>query len=347
MDDEIIGESRGKVGLLACNAGIPLRDKILNELQKIHSEKSIPLKIGATKTKEQRFADSEIKVEIEDSVRGQDVYIIQDIANNHVPGSVDEKFRALKLMINAARNSDAHYITAIIPAFPYARQDKQVSRESIGAKVAAQELCHAGVNRVLTLDIHARQIAGFFDNGVTLWNVYAADDVVLHIKDTIELDNLVVAAPDAGAAGRATKYAEKLKRPFAGIIYKQRDYSIPNSKPKMFFAGDVKDKDVLLVDDMIDTGGTAVEAMRQLKNYFAKRIYFACALPLFNGEAVEKLRTAHSIGVLEKVIGTDGVYHNQDFLDQNSWYTQVTIAHKFARLLFNINHDLSISKLLD
>lgn len=338
-------ECRGTLSIIACESGRPFALKVLKHLRDIIKKEKTKETVKLIQTKETHFSNSEIKSEILESIRGCDAYLIQDVENSVTNFSVGENLRALKTMIDAAWRSDAEYITAILPTFPYARQDKAISRECVTAARIAQEIEIYKANRVITLDIHNTAIAGFFRTA-KFENLHASKNIIDFIKKNINTKNLVVLSPDAGGAKRAEFYASRLKTDL-GFIYKKRDYSRPSTIAESVLQGRIKGKDVLLVDDMIDTAGTAISNLKMLKEEEdARDIYFACSLPLFNGKAVERLNKAYEKGHLKAAIGTDAVFHGDDFSVKNPWFKQVSIARYFARVIYNINHYKSISELL-
>ncbi|MFW5852564.1 MAG: ribose-phosphate diphosphokinase [Nanoarchaeota archaeon] len=336
---------RGQLGIMACRSGKHFADKVVKRLHEIICDKAARSNRIAVSSTEQVFANSEIKTEIDESIRNRDIYIFQDVENNADGMSVNDNFMALKTAIIAAKSSDARFITAVVPVFPYARQDKSKSREGITASMVCRELEEAGATRVITLDIHQEASYGFFRKAV-LENLRASKKFMDYIYENIPLDNLVIVAPDAGSAQRSSFYARKLRIPFA-ILHKERDYSSVNVVDKMTLVGDVKGKDCFFIDDMIDTGGTTLTAMKAVKEQGAKNVYFATSLPLFNGKAIEKLGDAFRDGIFTKIIGTNVVYHGEWFAGQNPWYDEVKIENYFARVIYNINQGISISKLLE
>ena len=342
---------RGKLSIFACDSGRPFAEKIARSLNDIILKEHIKGGVHILNTTESHFANTEVKEVITDSVRGDDLFIIQDVVNSVNGYSVDTNLRALKTAIDAAYKCDADYITAVIPVFPYARQDKAFSREGITAAQVAREIEDAGADRVITLDIHNEAIAGFFRKA-RFENLRAAKTMIDYFRSNIGTENLTVASPDTGGVGRANHYAQQLGADLA-IVYKKRDYSKENSVKEAFLLGNVDDRNVLFVDDMIDTAGTLVKDITTIRSkHKPKKVYYACSLPLFSRpkegkSAVEKLREAYERGDLSLVIGTDAVYHGgEKFLQDNPWYREVSLAKYFARVILNINRRESLSKLL-
>ncbi|MCR4284495.1 MAG: ribose-phosphate diphosphokinase [archaeon] len=335
---------RGPLAVMACKSGFPFAQKIIKELNNYLSSEGIS-PISLIPSQEVSFANSEIKTTIDCSIRGSDLYIIQDVENSTNNLSVDENLRALKTAIDSARRADAHYITAVIPVFPYARQDKQVGRECITAAQVAREIEDAGADRVITLDVHNTAIAGFFREA-KFENLRASKNILDYVKQNICLDNLIVVAPDEGGTKRASYYAQKLGVKLA-IIYKERDYSTTSKIENTTLLGDVSGKDVFIIDDMISTGGTFYNISKMLKEKFdACDIYLACSLPLFNPPSIERFKELFSNGVIRQVLGTDAVSHSDIFKAQNIWYQEISVAKYFAKVIYSINNCMSLSALL-
>jgi len=332
-----------EISLMACKSGLYFAKKILPHLNRFLKEENRPT-ISLTKTEEVQFKNTEIKSNILESIRGNDVYIVQDVTNTSFGYSVSDNVLALKTLINSARVSDASRINVILPTFPFARQDKPFGREGITAKMFARELELLGVNSVITLDIHNLAIAGFFENCV-FENLKGFRDLSVFIKKEIPLENLVVSSPDIGGLKRAESYASDLRINLVSI-YKERSYTNIDQIDKMYVIGDVKEKNVLLVDDMIDTGGTLFNASKILKEKGANKIYFACSLAFLNDPAKERFSNLHKDGILEYVVGTNAVYQDTEFLENTPWFKEVDVSDYFAKVIFNIYTSKSISSLL-
>lgn len=332
------------IKLLSCNSGKHFANNVLKYLNELLVENNEP-EIALTPTQETRFANTEIKSNILESIRGCNVFIIQDVSNNCDGMSVDDNLRALTTLIDAARVASAREITVIIPTFPYARQDKIWGRECLTAKLVSREIELAGAKTVISLDIHNSAIAGFFQNAI-LENLYARKAIKKYITDNIPLDNLLISSPDVGGMKRAIILASKL-----GIgaisVYKERDYSKANQVESMEVIGKVKDKNVFLVDDMLDTGGTVYNAVKILKERGANKVYFACSLCFLNGSAVERMDELYNNGLLEKIIATDAVYFEKDFAKKHPWLEVIPISDYFAKAIYNIHFKKSINQLFD
>ena len=240
-----------------------------------------------------RFSDGEIQIEIEENVRLKDVFIIQSTC---VP--VNDNLMELLLMIDACNRSSAKRITAVMPYYGYSRQDKKVApRVPISAKLVADLLTVAGTKRLITMDLHAGQIQGFFS--IPVDNLFVAPVFIEHIRSLFQND-LVVVSPDAGGVERARAYAKRLDADLA-IIDKRR--SAPNKAQAMAVVGDVRDKIAVILDDMVDTAGTLTEAAEALKRVGAKEIHAGCAHPVLSGPAVERIKAS----CLKSVLVTDTI----------------------------------------
>lgn len=331
------------ISLMSCKGGVHFAEKILPHLNEFLKKEGYD-EISFTKTEEIQFKNTEIKSNILESIRGKEVFIVQDVTNRSFGYSVSDNVLALKTLIHSARISDASKINVILPTFPFARQDKPFGREGITARMFAKEMEMLGVNQIITLDVHNLAIAGFF-NECVFENLKGFRDLVIYIKKNIPLENLVVSSPDIGGLKRAESFASELKINLVSI-YKERSYTQIDCIDKMFIIGDVKDKDILLVDDMIDTGGTIYNAAKLLKEKGAKDIYLACSLPFFNDPAKERFDELFKENLLKKVIGTNVVYHSDEFKKSSPWFERIDVSDYFAKVIFNIHTSKSISSLL-
>ena len=240
------------------------------------------------------FSDGETRVEIDENVRGMDVFIIQPSCP-----PVNITLMELLIMIDAVRRASADRITAVIPYYGYARQDRKVApRAPITAKLVADLITQAGANRVLAMDLHAGQIQGFFN--IPVDNLFATPILLDHIKKNYPGDNIVIVSPDTGGVERARAFGKRLGASLA-IIDKRRDG--PNEAQVMNIIGHVKGKRVILLDDMIDTAGTVVQAAKALKEEGAIEVTVCCTHPVLSGPAVERIEQSD----LKAVIVTDTV----------------------------------------
>ncbi|XP_011267906.1 ribose-phosphate pyrophosphokinase 1 isoform X4 [Camponotus floridanus] len=238
--------------------------------------------IGKVVTK--KFSNLETCVEIGESVRGEDVYIVQSGS-----GEVNDNLMELLIMINACKIASASRVTAVIPCFPYARQDKKdKSRAPISAKLVANMLSVAGADHIITMDLHASQIQGFFD--IPVDNLFAEPAVLKWIKENIvEWRNSIIVSPDAGGAKRVTSIADRLNVEFA-LIHKERKKA--NEVASMVLVGDVKDRVAILVDDMADTCGTICHAAEKLLEAGATKVYAILTHGIFSGPAISRINNA-------------------------------------------------------
>lgn len=239
--------------------------------------KYLDISMGGAKVK--TFSDGELQIEIDENVRSKDVFVVQSTSS-----PVNDHLMELLLMIDAFKRSSARRITAVMPYFGYARQDKKVApRVPISAKLVADLLTVSGANRVITMDLHAGQIQGFFS--IPVDNLFAAPVILEYIKYRFE-DNLVVVSPDAGGVERARAFAKRLSAGLA-IVDKRRE--APNKAKAMALIGDVSGKIALILDDMVDTAGTVTEAANVIMEKGAKEVHACCSHPVLSGPAVDRI----------------------------------------------------------
>ncbi|ADN77031.1 ribose-phosphate pyrophosphokinase [Ferrimonas balearica DSM 9799] len=281
-----------------------------------------------------RFSDGEISVQINENVRGADVFIIQSTC-----APTNDNLMELVVMVDALRRASAGRITAVIPYFGYARQDRRVrsARVPITAKVVADFLSSVGVDRVLTCDLHAEQIQGFFD--VPVDNVFGSP-VLLEDMRAKALDNPVVVSPDIGGVVRARAVAKLLDDTDLAIIDKRRPRA--NVSQVMHIIGDVKDRDCIIVDDMIDTGGTLCKAAEALKEHGARRVFAYATHPVFSGNAADNIRDS----VIDEVIVTDTI-PLKDEMKATGKVTQLTMSQVLAEAIRRVSNEESISAMFD
>ena len=269
--------------VVAGNSNRPLAEAICSHL-------SIPL----AKASVRRFADMEVFVEIQENVRGQDVFIIQSTSfptNDHL--------MELLIITDALRRSSARRITAVIPYFGYARQDRRASgRTPISAKLVSNLITHAGVDRVLTLDLHAGQIQGFFD--IPTDNLFGPPLMARDIKDRLEWKNAMVVSPDVGGVVRARALAKRIDAPLA-IVDKRRDR--PGESEVMNIIGSVEGRSCILIDDIVDSGGTLVNAADALLEQGAKEVYAYITHGVLSGGAVARIASSK----LKELVITDSI----------------------------------------
>jgi ribose-phosphate pyrophosphokinase len=251
------------------------------------------LKLPLGGAKVTTFSDGEIQIEVLENVRSRDVFVIQSTC-----APVNDNLVELLLLIDAFKRSSARRITAVLPYYGYSRQDKKVApRVPISAKLVADMLTVAGAHRVITMDLHAGQIQGFFN--IPVDNLFAAPVLISYIRQYFD-HNLAIVSPDAGGVERARAFAKRLDADLA-IIDKRR--SAPNQAKAMAVIGNVRDKVVVILDDMVDTAGTLVEAAEALAREGAREIHACCAHPVLSGPAVDRIQES----ALKSVVVTDTI----------------------------------------
>lgn len=279
------------------------------------------------------FSDGELRIEIGDNVRGDDVFVVQPTC----PPSVNRNFMQLCLMLDALKRASAGRITAVIPYYAYARQDRKVSpRAPISAKMVADFISTAGAERVVTIDLHAGQIQGFFDCPVD--NLFATPVMMDPLRKYSENDDIVIVSPDAGGVERARSYAKRLNAPLA-IVDKRRDK--PNQAQAMHVIGDVEGKVAIVVDDMIDTAGTLCAGAEVLLKYGASRIIACATHPVLSGPAIERITNT---AALDRVIVTDTIPLG-DKLAACPKLEVVSVAALLGKTIHNIHTGSSVSVL--
>jgi len=274
------------------------------------------------------FSDGEINVKINETVRGYDVYLIQSISQ-----PVNENLMELLIMIDALKRASAASISVIMPYYGYARQDRKArGRDPITAKLVANLLTTAGANRVVTIDLHAEQIQGFFD--IPLDNLWSFPVFADHFTEeqNINPEEYVVVSPDVGAVKRARKFAEKISTPLA-ILDKRRPKD--NVAEIVNVIGDVKDKKCILIDDIIDTGGSLIGATEALLNAGAKEVTACATHGILSKDAIDKMQNSR----LSNIIVTDTIYH--DKLPDK--FKTLSVAPLFGEAVVRIRKNLSVS----
>lgn len=305
-----------KLKLIAGNANPILAKQISQNLGIELSE----AKIG-------RFSDGEIQVKIVDSVRGADCYILQPTC-----APVNENIMELLVIADALKRASARRITAVIPYYGYARQDRKAEpRVPITSKLVANLITASGINRVLTMDLHARQIQGFFD--IPVDHLYARPVLFQYFKD-LNLDNPIVVSPDAGGVERARAFAKLLNADLA-IVDKRRPR--PNEAAIMNIIGDVKGRNAIILDDMIDTGGTLTKVANAIKDAGAVTVYAAASHGVLSGEAIEKIKNS----ALQEVVITDSIVHEKDLPKIKI----LSVASLLAEAIKKIYNDESLNTL--
>ncbi|GHU59512.1 ribose-phosphate pyrophosphokinase [Clostridia bacterium] len=308
------------IKIFACNSNIPLAKAIANVVNRELGQSVV----GA-------FADGEISMKINESVRGADVYILQSTSP-----PVNDNLMELLIMTDAMKRASAGRITAVIPYFGYARQDRKArARDPISAKLVANLITVAGADRILTMDLHCAQLQGFFD--IPVDHLVGTPVLANHFKKHIDdLSNYIAVSPDLGSVGRTRAFAEKLNIPLA-IVDKRRPQA--NVSEIMNIIGDVNGKNVILVDDMIDTGGSITNAANAVRQYGALKIHACCTHALLSRDAVEKIEKS---AMDELVILNTIAVPEEKRIDK---ITIISVEDVFADSIKRIHEGLPVSVL--
>lgn len=308
--------------LFTCSANVPLAKSIADELGMQLAQAEV-----------RRFSDGEIFVEVHESVRGCDTYIIQPTCQ-----PTNDSLMELLIMTDALKRSSSNSITAVMPYYGYARQDRKVQpRVPITAKLVSDLLTAAGVDRVIAMDLHASQIQGFFN--IPFDHLYAKPVILNHIRQRYDLSKLVVVSPDSGGVERARAYAKRLDCSLA-IIDKRR--LRPNEAQAMNLIGDVTGKHAVIVDDMIDTAGTLIQSANVVLDKGAESVSAACTHGVFSGTAYERIKESP----LKEVICCDTIPLSP-LMSQLSKVTCLSVAKVFAEAIKRVHMKESVSSLFD
>jgi len=291
------------------------------------------LHVPMGKAEIRRFSDGELSTEIDESVRRSHVFVIQSTCP-----PTNENIMELLILTDALKRASAIDVTAVIPYYGYARQDRKVKpRAPISAKLVADLITTSGISRVVTVDLHAGQIQGFFN--IPVDHIYAAPVMLDYIKETRNSSDLVIVSPDAGGMERARTFAKSLN---AGLAMTDKRRPNPNQAEIMNVIGDVEGKSVILFDDLVDTAGTAIQAAEALVRNGAKSASLCCTHGVLSGNAIERIKDS----VLEEVIITDTIPPSQDALDCEK-FRILTIANLLGESIKRITTGESISSLFD
>lgn len=311
-----------KLKIFALNSNKPLAEKIA---------KVVGVELG--KISVNQFSDGEIRINIEESIRGDHVYIIQSTSR-----PVNDNLMELLIMIDALKRASVKTVNIVIPYYGYARQDRKArSREPITSKLVANMITRAGADRILTLDLHAAQIQGFFDMPVD--HLLGAPLLANYFLDNgLANEDTVVVSPDHGGVTRARKLAEFLKAPIA-IIDKRRPKA--NVAEVMNIIGNVEGKKCILIDDMIDTAGTITLAAQALEDAGATEVYACCTHPVLSGPAIERLENS----VMKKVIVTDSIQLTEDKMSDK--IVQISVSELMGDAIKRIHENKSVSPLFE
>ncbi|MCF6411922.1 ribose-phosphate diphosphokinase [Pseudalkalibacillus salsuginis] len=303
----------------------------LNSNEDLAEEITEHIGVHMGKCSVQRFSDGEIQINIEESIRGSEVYVIQSTSS-----PVNENLMELLIMIDALKRASAKTINVVIPYYGYARQDRKArSREPITAKLVANLLETAGAARVITMDLHAPQIQGFFDIPV---DQLLGVPILGNYFESKSLDDIVVVSPDHGGVTRARKLADRLKAPIA-IIDKRRPR--PNVSEVMNIVGNIDGKTAILIDDIIDTAGTITLAANALIENGATDVYACCTHPVLSGPAIERIQNSK---IKELVVTNTIALPEEKFIDK---LTQLSVAPLLGEAIIRVHEQQSVSKLFD
>ncbi len=301
-----------------------------NAHRKMAEEIAEHLKIPLSGADLKKFSDGEIFVEIKENVRGADVFVVQPTCT-----PVNDHLMELVIMVDALRRASARRITAVVPYYGYARQDrKNAPRVPISAKVVAEMFMAVGVRRVLCMDLHAGQIQGFFN--IPVDHLYAAPVILKYIKENFE-DDVIMVSPDAGGVERTRAFAKRLNSGLA-IIDKRRDK--PNECEAMHVIGDVRGKRAILMDDMVDTAGTLCAGARTLIENGAKEVHACCSHPVLSGPAIQRIRNSE----LKSLVVTNSIPLRGEALDCDK-IKVLSISNLLAEAINRIHNEDSVSSL--
>jgi len=289
------------------------------------------LKLKLVNSNIKRFSDGEIYVEINENIRGNSVFVVQSTSN-----PANDNLMELLICIDALRRSSAKNITAVIPYFGYARQDRKVvPRTAISAKLVSNLITNAGANRILSVDLHAGQIQGFFD--IPVDNLFATPIFVRHIKKKMKLNNLICVSPDVGGVERARALSRRINSSIA-IIDKRRQ--TPGKSEVMNIVGSVRNKNCVIVDDIIDSGGTIVNAAKALKEKGAKDVYVYITHAVLSGEAIHEIEKSQ----IKKLITTDTI-DNSTKIRKGKKIEIISLAPIISEAMKRIANSTSVSSL--
>jgi ribose-phosphate pyrophosphokinase len=309
-----------RLRLFSGSANVPLSQEVAH---------SLGMELGPMIRK--RFADGELYIQVQESIRGCDVFLIQPTCQ-----PVNDHFMELLIMIDACRRASARQITAVIPYYGYARADRKTAgRESITAKLVANLITEAGASRILAMDLHSAQIQGYFD--IPFDHVYGSP-VLLDYLVSKQLSDIVVVSPDVGGVARARAFAKKLDDAPLAIIDKRRQAH--NVAEVLNIIGDVKGKTAVLVDDMIDTGGTISQGAKLLREEGARQVYACATHAVFSPPAMERLSTN---GLFEEVIVTNTIPVPES--DRFEQLKVLSVANLLGETIWRVHEDSSVSSM--
>jgi len=310
----------GEIKIFSGNANVQLAEAITDRLG-----------ISLGRAEVTTFSDGEISVNINETVRGVDVFIIQPTCP-----PVNDNLMEMLIMMDAFKRASAGRITAVLPYYGYARQDRKAkARDPITAKVVADILTVAGADRVLTMDLHASQIQGYFD--IPVDHLLGVPILARYFKEK-HISDLAIVSPDIGSVTRARNFSNHLNAPIA-IVDKRRPQA--NVSEIMNVIGDIEGKNVILIDDLIDTAGTITQAANMLKEFGAKDVYACCTHPILSGPALERIQNS----AIKELIVTDTVRLPEE--KRNGKIKVISVAPVFSEAILRIHKNISVSKLFD
>jgi ribose-phosphate pyrophosphokinase len=333
--------SRGQIKLYANRSGEQFAQRISKELSFLYGYQ-VPVSPLGTED----FADGEVKTRIKksngedpnDTVTGRDVYLVQSCFDPTSERSISDNFFEFLITIDALKRSGANKITAVLPFHPFCRQDRHKEREPLTARLAINLMERAGVNNVITCDMHSEQLGGFFDSA-RITNLKAKRLFFRYLREyhSDHLENLAVIPPDVGASKRGEDYAKEFKARVAQA-FKVRPEDGVNKIEKISVKGDIEGRNILVPDDMVDTAGTIEELFNYLRDKGVMKSIVCCTHALLNGPAIERIRKSNVI-----LLTTDSIPRTEEFKIHNPWYKEVSLAPSFAQIIYKLNHNQSLS----
>ena len=355
-------EQELSLALIACPGGAGFAEKVDRYLYSRYTNTklsgTIHSKSFLVPCEHTVFANGEIKASVGASIRGKNVFIIQDVTNSRpieINGkphcfSINDHLLSLFVTLDAVQSSNVEQISLILPYFPYSRQHMRKGREGLAAARILRQLEDLGANRIITLDIHCKEIENALRQ-TNLEDLHASYQIMRELLYKVKLNDLMIVSPDVGGLGRNRFFANALGRPL-GAIYKERDYTRTSESAEdnniinMRLLGDVRGSTVFIADDILGTGGTIIKAMRTIREHGARDILLGISLPLFNGNAIEHLDRAYQEGLFAYLIGTNGVMLPAEVLAK-PWFIEADVSRFFGQVIVRIYHNHSVTDLMD
>ncbi|WGK68488.1 ribose-phosphate diphosphokinase [Candidatus Haliotispira prima] len=350
------------LALVACPGGAAFAEKIDRYLYSRYTNAKLTGTINPQSflvpCRHTVFANGEIKAEVGTSIRGKHVFIIQDVTNSQpieLNGtkqrfSINDNLLSLFVTLDAVRSSGAERVSLILPYFPYSRQHVRKGREGLTAARISRQLEDLGADRIITLDIHCKEIENAFRK-TNLEDLHASYQILRELLYKVKRKDLMIVSPDVGGLGRNRFFANALGCRL-GAIYKERDYGRTSNNAEdnniinMRLLGNVDKATVFIADDILGTGGTMIKAMSTIKEHGAKDILLGISLPLFNGNAIEHFDRAYDDGLFSYLIGTNGVMLPPEVLTK-PWFIEADVSKFFGQVIDRIYHNHSVTDLLD